>query len=154
MQMDLRKQFFKQLLEIAKKDKDVICLVGDLGFSFYEKYAKELPNQFINCGCSEQNMVGLATGLALAGKKPYCYSVTIFMLLRPLEQIRNSCYNKADVKFCGTGASPFLGFSHNFQGNENEEDILKNLPIKRFYPKSEKGLERALKTKGPSFIKL
>ena len=154
MNKDLRKQFFSCLLKIAKKDKDVILLVGDLGFSFYEEYAKELPEQFINCGCAEQNMVGVATGLALAGKKPYCYSGTIFMLLRPLEQIRNACYNKANVKFVGTGASPFLGFSHNFQGHENEVDILKNLPIKRFYPKDEKELNQALKAKGTAFIRL
>ena len=156
--MDLRKQFFKTLLDLAKKDKNIILLVGDLGFSFMEQFQKELPNQFINCGAIEQGMVGIAAGLALAGKRPYCYSGSIFMVMRPYEQVRDDvCYNNLNVKLIGTGASGFLGFTHNLENNENEEDLLKNLPnLQRYYPKTEKELKKVLllKNKKPTFIRL
>lgn len=144
---------------MAKQDKDIILLTADLGYSFIEQFQKELPNQFVNVGIQEQNMVGVAGGLALAGKKPWCYSGTIFMLLRPYEQIRNICYNKLNVKFVGTGASQFLGFSHNLQGTENEQDLLKNLPnMKQWYPETDimlsVGIQEENKIKRPSFIKL
>lgn len=159
MKQDLRKQFFSCLLKMAKKDKDIILLTADLGYSFIEEFAKELPDQFINCGIAEQNMVSVAGGLALSGKKPWCYSGTIFMIMRPYEQIRNICYNNLNVKFIGTGASSFLGFSHNLEGTENEQDLLKNLPnIKQWYPESDLllgvGMSEENKNKRPSFIKL
>ena len=153
---DLRKQFFNSMCELAENDKSVILLTGDLGFSFYEEYAKRFPKQFINCGIAEQSMIGIAAGMALGGLKPYVYSGTIFLLMRAYEQVRNDvAYNNLNVKLCGTGASGFLGFSHNLLGTENEEDLLKNLPnIKRFYPKNERELKKALISKGCVYIKL
>lgn len=156
---DLREQFWNSILEIAKTNKDVIILVGDLGFSFYEQFKEELPDQFINCGIAEQNMIGVASGLALAGKKPYCYSNSIFLLMRAYEQVRDDvCFNQANVKLIGTGAAGFLGFSHNLTGNEREEDILKNLPIKIYYPESEEELENNLTNTylegKPTFIRI
>lgn len=157
---DLRKPFFKILLEMAKADKDIILLVGDLGYSFMERFEKELPDQFINAGIAEQNMIGVAAGLALAGKKPYVYSGNIFLLMRPYEQIRDDiCYNNLNVKLIGTGASGFLGFTHNLESEENEKDLLKNLPnIKRYYPKDKKEIKTILlkiyKFKKPTYIRL
>ena len=151
---DLRKQFFKQMIELAK-DPNVILLTGDLGYSFCEEFAKKYPEQFINCGIAEQNMIGVAAGLALGGKKPYVYSGSIFLIARPYEQVRDEiAYNKLDVKLVGTGASPFLGFSHNWTGTENEEDLLKNLPINRFYPKDEAELHIALTSIGGAYIRI
>lgn len=144
---DLRKQFFKTILEIARTDKKVMVLTGDLGFSFVDEFQKELPEQFINCGIAEQNLIGVASGLAMGGFKPYCYSGAIFLLMRAYEQIRdNVCYQNLNVKLIGTGASGFLGFTHNLKGSENEEDLLKNLPnIKRFYPQDEAEADRIIK---------
>jgi transketolase len=143
---------------LAKKDKDIILLTGDLGYSFIEKFQEELPNQFINAGIAEQNATGIAGGLALSGKKPWCYSGTIFMLMRPYEQIRNICYNNLNVKFVGTGASQFLGFSHNLQKSESEKDLLKNLPIMQWYPETDKQLNATMiyenNHKGQAFIRL
>jgi transketolase len=155
--MDLRKQFWSSILNLAKKDKDIIVMVADLGYSFVEEFQKELPEQFLNVGIAEQNMVSMAVGMSLSGKKPYCYSGAVFITHRALEQIRNACYNNANIKIIGTSASQFLGFSHNFSDKENEIEILNKFPnIKCHKPKSEKELIRILKRKSkkPEYIRL
>lgn len=153
---DLRKTFWASILEIAKKDKDVILLTGDLGYSFCEQFQKELPDQFINCGCAEQNMVGVASGLARGGKKPYVYSNSIFILMRAGEQVRDDiAYPNLNVKLIGTGASGFLGFTHNLGVLENETDMIKNMPnIKCSYPEDGEQLTKALEIDGPIFIRI
>ena len=151
---DLRQEFWDTILEMAHKDKKIIVLVGDLGFSYCEKFEKELPSQFINCGCTEQSMVLIAGGLSICGFRPFVYSGSVFLLMRPYEMIRNICYNKLDVKFCATGASPFLGFSHNTVSGE-EENLLEKLPnIKTFFPKNGRRMKDILQTKGATYIRL
>ena len=155
---DLRKPFFDELIRLAEKDKDVMFLTGDLGFSFVEEFQKKFPHQFYNCGIAEQSMIGIACGLALSGKKPYVYSGAVFLLARAYEQVRDDvCYNNLNVKLIGTGAAGFLGYSHNWEGSENEEDLLKNLPnLVREYPKDEKELQKVMRKKNnkPTFIRL
>lgn len=153
---DLRKSFWEKIIEIARNDKDVILLTGDLGYSFCEELQNELPEQFINCGCAEQNMIGVASGLARKGKKVYVYSNSIFLLMRAGEQVRDDvAYSNLDVRLIGTGASGFLGFTHNLGEFENESDLLKNLPnIRCTYPKDEKELIQALELMGPIFIRI
>ena len=155
---DLRKEFWNEVLELARKDKDVIVLTGDLGYSFCEKFQKELPDQFINAGCAEQNMVGIAAGLARSGKKPFVYSNAIFILARAYEQVRDDiAYQNLNVVLCCTKASGFLGFTHNWGKRENSEDLLKNLPnIKRYYPQNKLELKKILKLKEqkPKYIQL
>ena len=152
----MRKQFFQILEELAKKDKDIILIVDDLGFGYYENFKKKFPKQFINAGIIEQSIIGIACGLAIAGKKPYCYGALPFMLFRPYEFIRNDvAYNNLPVKIIAYGSTGFLGFTHNLEGKENEEDLLKNLPnIERHYPKNEKELKKALLRNKPQFIKI
>lgn len=153
---DLRKTFFAQMCDIAKKDKDVVLLTGDLGYSFYEEYQSKLPDQFINVGCIEQSMIGIAAGLALSGKKPFVYSGAIFLLFRPYEQIRDDiAYPNLNVRLIGTGASGFLGFTHNFGIGENEKNLLRPLPnLQTCYPDNEEQLARALLLDGPLYIRL
>ena len=152
---DLRGTFWEVMSNLAGKDDKVIVLTGDLGYSFYEGFAEKFPDRFINCGCIEQSMVGIAAGLALAGWKPYVYSGSVFLLTRAYEQIRDDvAYNRLNVKLVGTGASGFLGFTHNFENNENEEDLLKNLPLRRFFPVRPKDLEIALRYSKGAFIRL
>ena len=156
----MRKQFFKYLIELTKRDKNIIFLTGDLGFGYFEELRDKFPNQFINCGTIEQSMVGIAAGLARAGKKPYVYSTAPFILFRAYEQLRNDvAYQNLNVKLIGCSVSGFLGFSHNLEGKENEWDMLKNLPnIKYYDPKNEIELEQAIfksyKNKEPAYIKL
>lgn len=155
---DLRKDFFQIMCDIAEKDKRVILLTGDLGFSFYEEYARKFPNQFVNCGCIEQSMVGIAAGIAREGLKPYIYSNAIFLLSRAHEFVRDDvAYNNTNVKLIGTGAAGFLGFSHNIGENESEENWLKGMPnLKQYYPQSEEELKEILMAKSncPEFIRL
>lgn len=153
---DLRKAFWDSMCEIAEQDRDVIVLTGDLGYSFMEEYARKYPKQFINCGCIEQSMVGIAAGMALAGKKPYVYSGVPFILFRAYEQVRDDvAYNNLNVKLCGTGASGFLGFTHNLLGTENEYDLLKNFPnIKARFPQNKEQLKYFLTDNGCAFIRL
>lgn len=152
--MDLRKDFFDNMCELAEKDKDVVLIVGDLGFSFMEEYAKKFPDQFINAGCIEQSMVGIAAGMARIGKKPYVYSNTIFLLYRALEQIRDDvAYNKTNVKLIGTGAAGFLGFSHNLIF-EKEEGVLNGLNIVFARPENKDQLRRAMEINSCAFIRI
>lgn len=113
----MRDTFVKTLIEIAKADKDVHLLTGDLGFGVLKPYWEQLPEQFTNVGIAEQNMTGIAAGLALSGKKVFTYSIGNFPTLRCLEQIRNDCaYHDANVKIvCVGGGFVYgsLGMSHH-----------------------------------------
>lgn len=144
------------MAEIAEADKDVIVITGDLGYSFMEEYVRKFPKQFLNIGCIEQSMIGIAAGMAIAGKKPYVYSGAIFVLMRPFEQVRDDiAYNNLNVKLIGTGASGFLGFTHNLSGGENENNLLGSLPnIFQAYPENEAQLKSFLLMNGPGYIRL
>jgi len=133
-----------------------MVLVGDLGFSFFEPFQKKYPKQFINCGIAEQNMIGVASGLALAGKKPYCYSNAIFLASRANEQIRDDvCYNNLNVKLIGTGAAGFLGFSHNRLPYNEDKLLIGHFPnIKLIFPTNKTELRRAMEINGPAYIRI
>jgi transketolase len=109
----LRNTFISTLTEVARADPNVWLVCGDLGFSVLEPFATEFPNRFVNAGVAEQNMAGLATGIALSGKTVFIYSIGNFPTLRCLEQIRNDvCYHGASVKVVSVGA----GFAYGSQG--------------------------------------
>ena len=113
----MRDTFVKTLLEIAKKDKNVYIVTGDLGFGVLKPFWEELPDQIINAGIAEQNMTSIAAGLAMQGKVVYTYSIGNFPTLRCIEQIRNDCaYHDANVKVvCVGGGFVYgsLGMSHH-----------------------------------------
>ena len=155
----MRKQFVSSLIKLAKKDKDIILLTGDLGFNVLEPFRDKFPKQYINCGCIEQSMVGIAAGLAKMGKKVYVYSNSCFLVYRALEQIKNDVVIQGfNVKFIGTQGSQynFLGKSHNI--GKNDRKILKLLPIELYFPKTisdvKKAVEVSYKNKKPSYIRL
>lgn len=113
----MRDTFVAALIEIAKKDKNVNLITGDLGFGVLKPYWEQLPDQFINAGIAEQNMTGMAAGMALEGKTVFTYSIGNFPTLRCIEQIRNDCaYHDANVKVvCVGGGFVYgsLGMSHH-----------------------------------------
>lgn len=125
----MRTVFLKKLSELAKKNKDVMLLTGDLGFSVFEDFMEKFPKQFINMGVAEQNMTGVAAGLALEGKIPFIYSIIPFVTMRNFEQIRNDvCYQNANVKIIGVGAGFTYGpYGHTHHGLE-DIGILRTLP--------------------------
>ena len=113
----MRDTVIRTLIELGKEDKDVELITGDLGFGVLKSFWETLPNQFINAGIAEQNMTGVAAGMALEGKKVFTYSIGNFPTLRCLEQIRNDCaYHNANVNvICVGGGYVYgsLGMSHH-----------------------------------------
>lgn len=157
-----RKAFLEKLTDLAEKDPKIILIIGDVGFSYIEQFKERFPNQFINVGALEQAMMGVAVGMATCGFKPYVYTMKNFILLRPLEQVRNDiCYGNANVKLAGVGGSAaykFLGFSHNLAEGE-EEKILSTLPnIINYFPKTEEEcsqqIEQEYQRVGPAYFSI
>ncbi|MBQ7142342.1 MAG: transketolase [Bacteroidaceae bacterium] len=113
----MRDTFVRTLVEIAKKDKNIELVTGDLGFGVLKPYWEQCPDQFTNAGIAEQNMTAVAAGMALEGKTVFTYSIGNFPTLRCLEQVRNDCaYHHANVKVvCVGGGFVYgsLGMSHH-----------------------------------------
>ena len=113
----MRTAFFQQLIEEARKDKRIFLITGDLGFSVLEPFADEFPDRYLNVGVAEQNMTGVAAGLAMEGYSVYTYSIGNFPTLRCMEQIRyDVCYHRLNVKIIAVGggyAYGSLGPSHH-----------------------------------------
>ena len=84
----MRNEFGKIIVELAEKDKDIYLLVGDIGYGMFDEFRKRFPNRFFNLGICEQSMIGIASGMALQGLKPYVYTITPFLIERPFEQIK------------------------------------------------------------------
>ena len=113
----MRKAFNEELLKAARQDKRIHMILADIGYGEIEPFANEFPERFINCGVAEQNMTGVACGVALAGNIAITYSIANFPTLRCLEQVRNDvCYHNANVKIViiggGMAYGP-LGVSHH-----------------------------------------
>lgn len=114
---------------MAERDPRIMLVTGDLGFGVLNDFSARFPKQFINAGVAEQNMTGLATGLALDGYIVYTYSIANFVFMRCLEQIRNdAAYHRANVNVVCVGG----GFSYGALGISHHatEDIamMRSLP--------------------------
>ncbi len=125
----MRKAFIDTLGDLASHDDRILLLTGDLGYMVMEGYRQRLPERFLNCGVAEQNMVGVATGMAEAGLIPYVYSIATFASLRPYEFIRNGpVLHRLPVRIVGMG----MGFEYGHAGPTHYavEDIgvLRTLP--------------------------
>ena len=126
--MDLRQTFFEELIKLAAKDDKIVLIVPDVGFSFTEEFARRFPNRYYNFGVTEQSCTIIAAALALAGFKPYLYSMINFVTFRIHEMIRNAIVmHNANVKIIGVKGSEkykFLGFSHNLLRELEEVEFL------------------------------
>lgn len=156
----MRIAFVNALIEEARKNKNIILLTADLGFSVFEEYMKFFPRQYINVGISEQNMTGVAAGLAMEGKLPIMYSIVPFVTMRNFEQIRNDiCYQNLNVKIVGVGAGFSYGpYAHTHHGLEDIGILrtLANLTIVCPGDPLEVKLATyaAIKHKGPVYMRL
>ena len=100
----MRKAVVEALTSLADRDERIVLLTGDLGFMALEPFAQRHPTRFFNVGVAEQNMVGLATGLARSGFVPFVYSIVTFATLRPYEFIRNGpILHHLQVRILGVG---------------------------------------------------
>ncbi|MGO9761767.1 MAG: transketolase family protein [Solirubrobacteraceae bacterium] len=118
----MRNAFVGAVQEIAEEDPRVMFLTGDLGFMVLEPLAESMGERFVNVGVAEQNMIGLATGLAEAGMVPFVYSIGTFASMRPYELIRNGpLLHLLPVRIIGVGAG--LDYGHNGVTHYALEDV-------------------------------
>ncbi len=156
----MRDAVVRTLTELAPQHPEMLFLTGDLGFGVVEKFAARFPHQFLNVGVAEQNMSGLAAGLALEGHSVFTYSIGNFPTLRCLEQIRNDiCYHDANVKIISVGGGMSygpVGMSHHAT---EDLAILRSLPnMTVFSPgdlwEAAEAARYLVKQKGPAYLRL
>lgn len=156
----MRNNFAQEVSELSQEDEGVFLLSGDIGNRLFDKLKEVAADRFLNCGIAEQNMMGVAAGLAMSGFRPIVYTITPFTTYRCFEQIRiDVCYHKAPVVIVGTGsgvAYASLGPTHH---SMEDIAILRTLPgITIFCPADpmevRAGLRAALKHDGPVYIRL
>lgn len=156
----MRDDFFNSLYNLAKKDKNVVLITSDTGAICHDKFKRNLSKQYINVGIAEQNMVGIAAGLAMSGKIVYLYAIVPFATMRCYEQIRvDLCCMNLPVTIVGIGA----GFDYSTLGptHHGTEDIalMRLLPEMKIYSPSDSLMAGMLpqvtyKQLGPKYIRL
>ena len=110
----MRRAFGKFINELAKKDKKIILIVGDIGYGIFDDFRKSHPKRFFNLGICEQSIISAASGMALEGLKPWVYTITPFLIERPFEQIKLDInQQKVNVKLVGYADYPTLGPTHS-----------------------------------------
>lgn len=118
----MRAAFSTELMRLAKADPNVLLLTGDHGYALFDEFRRECPDQYINCGIAEQNMVGMAAGLAKAGFRPFVYGLAAFIPIRVIEQIKiDIAHDNLPVVLIGDGAG--LVYSHLGTSHQSAEDI-------------------------------
>ena len=156
----MRTAFINQLIKEAKTNGEIFLLVGDLGFNVVEPFAELFPDRFLNAGVAEQNMAGMAAGLAMEGYCVYIYSIGNFPTLRCMEQIRyDICYHHLNVKIVAVGggyAYGSLGASHHAT---EELGMLRTIPNMIVCAPGDPAEARAITSftvrhKGPCYIRL
>ncbi|MBL8018091.1 MAG: hypothetical protein JNM27_00375 [Leptospirales bacterium] len=156
----MRNAFSDALVSAARKDSRVLLLTGDHGYALFDPFRAACPDQYINAGVAEQNMVGVAAGLAKGGFRPFVYGLSAFVPIRVLEQIKmDVCYHELPVIFIGDGAGVVyssLGSSH-----QSTEDIaaLRSLPSISIFSPADAAemtacMEAALASTGPVYLRM
>ena len=156
----MRNQFSKKIHEIFEKQKNLMFLTGDLGYNALEKIQEAYPKRFVNAGVAEQNMVGVAAGLAYEGKSVFIYSIAPFVVFRCLEQIKlDVCIHNHPVFIIGNGG----GYGYGIMGATHHaiEDIacLSPLPnmicwVPSFLEDVDYCIEQIIARKGPAYLRL
>jgi len=156
----MRNTFADSIYKFKKKYKNLILLSGDIGNKLFDKFKKKYPNNFYNCGVAENNMVGVAAGLASVGFHPLVYTITPFLTSRSYEQIKiDICYPSRKVIIVGTGSGlsySRLGVTHH---SLDDVSLMNSIPdIQIFCPgdpfELEAILELAIKSQKPTYIRL
>jgi transketolase len=125
----MRDAFFEALTDLARHDERVWALTGDLGIGLFDDFERVAPGRYLNVGIAEQNLVGVAAGLAYAGRVPFAYSIAPFITSRPHDQIRvDVAMAQADVKLVGVGG----GLSYGYLGPTHH--AIEDLALMRALP--------------------
>jgi len=153
----LRRRFGKVITELADRDEKIIVLVGDIGYRVFDDFRARHPDRFINLGICEQSMIGVSSGLALEGLKPWVYTITPFLIERPFEQIKLDIdQQNVNVKLVGFADYPTLGPTHRELDAEKLMQLFSN--ITPFFPQNgdetQSMIYDAYKQNGPAFISL
>jgi len=155
----MRKVFFQKLQEFAKNDKNIFILFGDLGAKFFGEFKKTDAERLVNVGIAEQNMVGLASGLAMSGKNVFCYSIIPFLIMRAFEQIRiDLCRDNLNVKLLGSGGGVCYGTEGVTHYGIEDIGLMRTLPNMSIVAPGDltetKALvEKAINHQGPLYIR-
>jgi transketolase len=156
----MRRALIETLLEQAETDRRVFFLTGDLGWAVVEPFADKYPDRFLNVGVAEQNMIGLATGLAQAGFVPFAYTIATFASMRPYEQMRNGpILHRLPVRLVGVGG----GFAYGHAGSTHF--ALEDLCLARAQPgltvvapadpaQTRSVLEALMSLEGPAYLRV
>jgi len=156
----MRDAFSAALIKVAQQDERVLLLTGDHGYALFDEIRRLLPDRYLNVGVAEQNMVGVAAGLAKAGLRPILYGLSAFVPIRVLEQIKlDICYEELPVVMIGDGAGfvyGALGASHHCT-----EDIsaLRGIPNVRILSPADahemtRAMELAFSAERPVYIRI
>lgn len=118
----MRDAFSNALVRLAMADPKVLLLTGDHGYALFDEFRKRCPDQYINAGIAEQNMVGMAAGLARVGFRPFVYGLAAFIPVRVIEQIKlDIAHDDLPVVLLGDGAG--FVYSHLGTSHQSTEDI-------------------------------
>ena len=156
----MRTAFIRSLIEHARAKPEIFLVVGDLGYSVVEPFVEEFPERFLNAGVAEQNMTGVAAGLASEGYHVFTYSIANFPTLRCLEQIRNDvAYHRLPVTVVSVGAGLSygnLGYSHHAL---QDIAVMRTLPEMTVLSPADPGEARGcvdwlVNHPGPSYLRL
>jgi len=150
-----------KLIELARKDREIVVLTSDSrGSASMAEFARELPEQFVEVGIAEQNLVGIAAGLAASGKKPFIASYAAFVTMRAIEQVKvDIAYSNVNVKIIGiSGGLSYgpLGMSHHAL---QDIAIMRAIPNIRVYLPADRYqsirlIDELVQEKGPAYIRV
>lgn len=156
----MRGIFLDQLHAQMKLDENIFFLTADMGINLVEKFEVSYPDRFLNVGIAEQNLIGIASGLAESGMKPYVYTISNFLIHRCFEQIRNDVVlHDLPVVLIGTSTgydNGALGPTHHML---EDWGVVSNLPNIRIYAPFNKEsalriFENIVKNPGPTYVRI
>ena len=156
----MRDAFFAELLDLYKADQRVVFLTGDLGYKLFDRLVEADPDRVMNVGLREAGMVGVASGLAHAGMLPFVYSITPFVTLRCLEQVKlDFCYNQVRAVLVGVGGGYSYGANGPTHHGVDDIGVLSCLPGLRVWtpadPMEVRACVRAVaELSGPAYLRL
>ena len=153
----MRRRFGKVIAELADQDENIIVLAGDIGYRVFDEFREKHPDRFINLGICEQSLIGVSSGMALEGLKPWVYTITPLLIERPFEQVKLDIdQQNVNVKLVGFADYSTLGPTHAELNGEKLMQLFTN--ITSLFPKdgdeTQSMMYEAYEKNGPAFISL